>query len=277
MNLQLEPGEDFAITRQIEDPSDSNTYYIRAYVRNAKTDTLLATVDLEDKGDQRFRGTWHVAEDSSGQGYYITVLTRVFTDSGYTTESPLYGRVEELFLVQKRYNVSAYGYGMGGGPDISYKKIRDIIAEEVKKVPKPEKTELDLSSVLVSLERLNKSINTIKIPEPEKADFSSLLAEIRNISKEIKAIRMPELDLSPVIKTIEKLEEKHDISISEFTDYIEKVKVSLGLLVEVLQEKIEKVEGKIKGAQTIKRIREILNEEESILESEKKPKRKFYL
>ena len=271
MNLQLEPGEDFAITRQIEDPSDSNTYYIRAYVRNAKTDTLLATVDLEDKGDQRFRGTWHVAEDSSGQGYYITVLTRVFTDSGYTTESPLYGRVEELFLVQKRYNVSAYGYGMGGGPDISYKKIRDIIAEEVKKVPKPEKTELDLSSVLVSLERLNKSINTIKIPEPEKADFSSLLAEIRNVSKEIKAIRMPELDLVPVIRAIEKFEKSHNFSVKELKDYSENLKKTLQMAINVLQEEVKEVENKVKKDFVLRLT------PESGEKVEEKPKRKFYL
>ncbi len=52
--MQLNPHEQFTIVRQIEDHTDSSTYYVRAVVRNAKPDALLATVNLTDQGSRRF-------------------------------------------------------------------------------------------------------------------------------------------------------------------------------------------------------------------------------
>src|SRR5258707_3851150 len=101
--MQLEPLEDFTIARGLEDHTDSTTYYVRAVVRDAKTDALLATVNLTDQGDaHRFSKKWQIPADQTGQGYYLLITTSVYTDSGYTTKSSNYGDKDETYLVMRR-------------------------------------------------------------------------------------------------------------------------------------------------------------------------------
>src|SRR5438552_2121522 len=124
--LQLNPLEDFTIARGLEDHTDSTTYYVRAVVRNAKTDDAIATVTLDDKGDgHRFTKKWQVPADQTGLGFYILVMTSVYTDSGYTTKSPNYGDKYETYLVQSRMNPVI------DVPQIDYKGIRKMIQEEL--------------------------------------------------------------------------------------------------------------------------------------------------
>src|SRR3990167_6396837 len=99
--LQLSPGEYFAIVRQLADPNDTGTYYVRAFVRNARTDTLLDTVNLTDRTGQRFSVEWQVPSSTS-DALYIAVTTRVYTDSAYTTLSTDYSQEMEVYLVEDR-------------------------------------------------------------------------------------------------------------------------------------------------------------------------------
>ena len=123
--ISIEPGTIFPITRQLGDPEDTATYYVRAFVRNAQNDVLLKTINLTDKGDQRFRGEWEVPYHA-GSDYYITIETRVYSDSGYTTEVVgdfYYERLEDKFLVGNKilggggggFHGSGTGTGTGTG------------------------------------------------------------------------------------------------------------------------------------------------------------------
>jgi len=204
--IQLEPREYFVICRQLDDPTDTAKYYVRAYIRNAKTDELLDTVDLEDMGEQRFRKAWQVPADTSGQGFYISITTKVFTDSNYTNESPNYGREENIYLVQKRFNPI-----LGAGGSINYDKVREIVREEIQKIPKteiPKMEKVDLRPLLKELKNIQKKISEIKIPEPEKVDFSGIERSLKEIKNRVAQIEIPETDLSGIENKLNLLEKK---------------------------------------------------------------------
>ena len=131
--MQLSPGERFAVVRQLDNPNDGGTYYVRAYIRDALTDALIETINLTDRGGQRFSNEWSVYSKRSG-GFYIAIATLVFTDSGYTTYSDVYGQEIETYLVEQRV---VHGGG-GGGPGISYKEIRRIVQEVLDGLKLPE-------------------------------------------------------------------------------------------------------------------------------------------
>jgi len=253
--IQLEPREYFAICRQLSDPADTNTYYIRAVIRNAKTDDLLDTVDLDNQGDQRFRSEWQVPADPSGDGFYITITTTVYTDSGYTNKSSLYGIAEEELLVQKRYNPV---YGHGGGVGVDYKKMREIVRQELGiapkeidmnpiiksikgiKIPKQSKQskqkEPDLSPITEAIKEIQIAIRDIHIPEPEHLNLLPVIREIKNIK-----IPEPEkLDLSPVLKGFEEITKR----LEEITDQNIRNEKTLRIAEEdkkSLKEKIERL------------------------------------
>src|SRR5688572_8979423 len=111
--MTLQPQAYFTVVRQIANHTDTNTYYVRAVVRNAYTDEIIATLDLTDKTGQRFKKDWHVPGDPSGQGFYISIVTSVYSDNGYTTKSDSYGDEENTYLVQER--VLPLMRGGGGG------------------------------------------------------------------------------------------------------------------------------------------------------------------
>ncbi len=208
--IQLDPQETFVICRQLDDPTDTNKYYVRAYIRNAKTDELLDTIDLTDQGDQRFRGEYQVPADVSGEGFYITITTKVYTDSGYTNESPNYAREENQYLVQKRYNPIL---GSGGGGGVDYKKLRRIVREVVREETAPiAQKNIDFNPVVKEIERTKKEIRKIKIPKLEKFDYAKIEKKVERetagIIDKIKKIKIPEpekLDLSEVIAAVNTL------------------------------------------------------------------------
>lgn len=197
--IQLTPGEQFVIARQITDPADSTTYYIRAYIRRLSDDSLIDTVNLTDKGDQRFRGNWSVANYPDPT--YISILTKTFTDSGYTAESQDKARVEETYLIQPRWS-QALGAGGGGGASVNYKKIQEIFDEVLKKYPGPV---VNINNK--NIEKAIKDIRFPKIPEQKETDLSGVtftLNEVeKNIIEKIDNIYIPEVDLKPMMEMVE--------------------------------------------------------------------------
>ena len=211
--IQLSPGEGFPIVRVLKDWSDIGTYYVRAVVRDATTDTLLDTVDLTDKGNRRFSKVWKVVADNTySQGRYIVITTTVYDDAGYTNKSLNYQEEAETYVIQQRWNPTL---GMGGGGVIDERTIKkavgdvldsqekpkqefpikelvDLVRKEIKTVfdsfPKPEKVEkIDLSlverSIKESVVAIVKEIRNI--PEPEKVNFTSVLKELSKTEKSL--------------------------------------------------------------------------------------------
>ncbi len=178
--IALNPSEQFPIVRGLTDHTDSATYYVRAVIRNAKTDAILATVNLADQGDgRRFLYTWQVVADSSGQGLWISITTSVYTDSGYTTKGT-YRDEFETYLVQDRVNPFLLGGG-GGGADVNYEKIKKIVQEVIKGIPVPKEVKVpktDLSAVLEAIGGLREAVSAITIPIPSPVDLSVVLSKI---------------------------------------------------------------------------------------------------
>lgn len=168
--MQLEPGEYFGIVRQLADPSDAGTYYIRAIVRDARTDTTLDTVDLASKGSGRYSAEWRVyATGKAFQGMYISITTYVYDDSGYTTLSASYGAESETYLLEPR----AKHTGGGGSSPVNYNKISEIVGGMMLGVKKDE-------TIVVTQEDIRKIVEDV---------IGKLDIPVTNIAPVIEAIR----------------------------------------------------------------------------------------
>jgi len=214
VSVILQPQSSFPIIRQIANHLDSTTYYVRAVVRDADGNTI-ATVDLASKGGQRYQTRYRVPVDSSGQGAYISIITSVYTDSGYTTKSSNYGDEENTYLVFDRV-LSTLRSGNGGG-NLDIATIRRVVAEELAKVqPEPEEDmpeapeveEVDTISPQIA--KLAETITSIqadisKIPT-ESLDLTDIKQAMETIYASIENKEVtPETDLTPVMSAIDQL------------------------------------------------------------------------
>lgn len=127
--MQLNPLEQFTIVRQLDWAADPNTYYVQAVIYNVQNNAVIAKVNLTGLGSQKFSQAWQVLGNPGMMGFYISIVTTVYTDSGYTQVSPTYSTDEHTYLIQQRY-VPALGPN-GGGIEFDYKMIRKLIQEEL--------------------------------------------------------------------------------------------------------------------------------------------------
>ena len=198
--IQLTPQEYFVVSKQLGDPNDSTTYYIQAVIRNARTDATIDTLNLDDKTGQRFTKEWQVPADTSGSGFFVTITTTVYTDAAYTTKATNYTIDHETYVIHERTNPAMMG---GGGASVDYKKIRDMIREELGKLPVPEKSEsVNLLPLYSAMKGLDSRVGAIKIPQPEKVDLSEVLTLIRRVGNLIDNLDIPKTDLSPVLNEL---------------------------------------------------------------------------
>lgn len=216
--MLLRPQRNFTVVRQLANHLDTSTYYVRAVIRDAFTDEILATLDLDDKGSQRFSKNWQVVADPSGLGREISIVTSVYTDSGYTTKSENYGDEENSHLIE-----DARIGGMGGG-GVDYYVIRKIIQEELGELPKPDpvvipempkmkwdevltaitniKEALPSSEKLARLDRIIELITTAR--KEGKDQHNAIVQALTEISTKLDSTAPTEVDLSPVLQAIEK-------------------------------------------------------------------------
>lgn len=208
MSLVLQPQASFTIVRQIPNHLDANTYYVQAVIRNAYTDAIIETVQLTSRGAQRFSKNWTVPADPSQQGFYVSIVTSVYTDSGYTTKSGDYGDDENTYLVQERVMTL-----MRGGSLDAF-TVRRIIKEElaVSEAEEPDSTEEEdtpeepepaprWDEVLSAISKVGEVLSGL--PQ-EKADDSKVLAAIAKIAKAIKDKPVTEkTDLTPILERLD--------------------------------------------------------------------------
>lgn len=231
MSIQLQPQKNFAIVRQLPDPSDSNTYYVQAVIRNAETDALIATINLTDKGERRFIGIWNAIPDKNGQGTLVSIRTAVYTDSGYTIPSDTYSQEIETYLILERFNpnvmVSMLGPALGGD-DVDYKRIADIVNFVFEK-------------------RLEKVLSILNTLEARKSDGPAVIKEIRaalsTSEKEItKAIEKKEVtektDLSKVLEKLDELDllKQINASIESLYGFVETNKTDFEPVISAMKE-----------------------------------------
>lgn len=193
----LQPQANFTVVRQIGDHTDVGTNYVQAVIRNAYTDEILATLNLTDKGGQRFKGDWKVSADPSGQGYYVSIVTSVYTDSGYTTKNANYADEENTYLVADRVGILTRSHGGGG---ISARDVRIVLTQELEKVLTP------INTVFGAIGALQREINRIPKEQPEM-QWEGIQSAIQEVKTAIAAIptEQKEPDLAPLAAGIEKV------------------------------------------------------------------------
>lgn len=208
----LHPREYFTIVRQLDDPNDSGTYFVQAKIYNARTDTLLDTVNLTDRTGQRFSEPWQTPADPSGLGFYISISTRVYVDASYATLSDAYRQEIQTYLIDDRFR----GMLGGGGSDVDYKKVRTIFKEVLADFNFPT---VDLDPVLEAI----KALGVGKILEWTKSQgekMQSALKRLGGIREAVDAIEIPEMpeipvtDLSPVLLAIDNIPEPEPVDLS---------------------------------------------------------------
>jgi len=218
MSLVLHPQNSFTVVRQIANHTDAATYYVRAVIRNAYTDAIIETLDLTSRGSQRFSKNWQVSADSSGQGFYVSIVTSVYTDSGYTTKSENYGDEETTYLVQDRLLAS-----MRGGGGIDAYTVRRIIREELDKEPKPEAFDYERipkpQEMKDRTDEILEAVKRVEAKEPEKVDLAPVLSAVGEVKAAVeeKAVT-PETDLAPAISAIQDLNKENSVDFQELKD-----------------------------------------------------------
>lgn len=237
MTLVLQPQNYFTIVHQIPNHLDHSTYYVQAVIRNAFTDAIIATVNLTDKGGQRFKYDWPVPADPSGQGFYVSIVTSVYTDSGYTTKSENYGDDENTYLVQERVLLRMPG-GQGGMDTYDARRIfreefaaflsdskEAARAEKASEEPSIEPDAPQWDAILARLADLQSTVNDLcheEKTEVPAADYSPIFSRLDDIAQAIddKPVT-PKTDLSPLLDTATIAREQHEMSQREVKDLLD--------------------------------------------------------
>ena len=216
----LKPHEYFPIYRNLEDPADSGTYYVQAKIRKTRTDELLETLNLTDNGDQRFSKEYQLPGDSSGEGYYITIETTVYTDSGYTTKSNNYAIVTNEYLVDERKQQGGGGFG---GIDLTEGQLKKVIESAIdnkfKGMPKPEfpkQEKIDLSEIIKKLD------SVLKRPEFRDADFSSIHDSLIMVQDKIGQIPTEKPDFTEITNNLKQTQEIYAKGLAEIKNILGK-------------------------------------------------------
>jgi hypothetical protein len=210
---QISPGEPFDVFYFLRNPTDSTTYYVRAVVYDVQTGEVLDTQNLIQTATNAhlFIKRFQAPPDPTGYGRNIVAIASVYTDSGYTTKSDNYEEQESYFLIKAQAPV------LGGG-GVDYRIVRDIIQEELGKLPKPPElnvpNEPDMSFVdalfgaigalqrevnripkdAADLEPLRTQLDAIRtaivnLPAPQKFDLSGIALGIDALSDELTTLR----------------------------------------------------------------------------------------
>lgn len=213
--MELQPGKNFTIVRQLGMPGDVATYYVQAVVKNSSSGAVITTVNLTDNGSQRFTGSFQVPADTSGQGTNIDITTTVYTDSGYTTQSNIYTIDNAAYLIFDRLLPRSVAVGGFGGDSTDYQRIQKMIDGAIKKIVIPEAKEMketDLSPVLSSVDTMKSAIAGVleKSVKPLNDKIQRLQDSLNTKVEEISAIiqgraEFTETDLSPLMEKVDEL------------------------------------------------------------------------
>ena len=250
--MQLFFNKNFTVVRQIPDHTDLTTYYVRAVIRNAFTDEIIATLDLDSKGSQRYKKDWIVPRHSSGEPYYISIVTSVYTDSGYTTKSASYGDDENTYQVIDFSTVKSGGVGNGGG-SLSRRDIKDVIQDEIEKIMDKMDSNhkmmmesnmdgmddaedpIDFSPVMKAIKAVGDKIKPVVIP---KVDLKPVLKAIDSLKSAIESVEIPENDISPILKKIDALDVNNKKDKDELKSAIEEYYKNFG---DTFEDRVRKV------------------------------------
>lgn len=208
----IQPRQNFPISRLLTDPTDNNTYYLSAIIRNAKTGATIDTKELSQISGRLYGVTYQMPADPSGQGFYITITTEVYTDSGRTVKSDAYGEEHEVFFLYDRFNFTQQMASQiaalisNDGLDIDYNKIKKacdkaisesgiktemLTEDKMKKMmekKKEGKEKDEMAPMKATLKEIAAATGRIeeKIKEPERLDYQIIKDHVDSAKTEIK-------------------------------------------------------------------------------------------
>ena len=239
--LQINPASTFPICRQIANHTDTGTYYVRGVIKDAINDSVLATVDLDDKGSQYFRYNWKVVYDNvMARGRYITIVTSVYTDSGYTTKSENYGDEINTYVVQERWDSSKLtAFGSSSYSGITASDVRKVIKKELENIKFPEVKEIKFPKQKEyedSFNNITRNLTDIKalvdgLPT-QNNDLRPLIGKLDTLSKALNnRPKFEKTDLKQIDKSVKQLQEvlpktvlkDVNTTIGDFTKKINKI------------------------------------------------------
>lgn len=152
----LIPGTTHVITWSKQNLADTTTYYVRAVIRDVRTNSTLATVNLTSLGGDRYSGNWKVVGDPTGNGREVEIEKTVYEDAAYTVVSGIYGRWLDqysVFALNNRNNTGGFG---GSGQSVDYKRIEQMIASAIASIPPAPPVNLD--AVMGNLGEVKKTL-----------------------------------------------------------------------------------------------------------------------
>lgn len=227
--MQLIPNRTFTVVRQIGNHTDAGTYYVRAVVRNAYTDDILATLDLEDKGGQRFKKDWLVPPETSGLGAFISIVTSVYTDSGYTTKSENYSDEENTYLWAELSMRFGGGGQQGFSEKFDYRRVESIVEKAIAtipaplpfpEIPTPKEYEMRWNDVLEAIERVRTAVEALP---KENNDDAPIMAKLDDVLGAIEAKEVtPATDLTPVLNKLSEDKDDNELNHDEAKEMIDK-------------------------------------------------------
>ena len=264
--LIIEPVKQFLVERHLNNPSDTGTYYCKAVITNSLSGVVIDTFNLTDNGGKYFSKSWVTPNDPSGTGLQITISTTVYDDSGYTTESVVYGTDKTSYIVRALAGTRLFGgyAGPGGrtGGEVDYNRIQKMINDAVKQIVIPEQKEYDDSEVRKGVASTHVSLAEIiqegllnitqeiksAIKEIDKSDeviekilSSKEINAIKDLPRQFEKAEMSDEELHATIDEFLKNQEKKN---SEFKDGLKKILTEMSTNMEEFNDKAEEVMGR---------------------------------
>lgn len=201
--MQIRPGQQVYITYLIPNPSDPNTYFPQAVVKNTMSQAIIATVNLTQDPTQplRYVGSFTAPGDSVGNGYFMDSVAIPYTDSGHTTPSRNYGAEQVTYFA---WQPPPY-YGGGDAVLIDYDKVGALMDERLAMLPKPDKIkfpkfpnipqhkETDLAPVLTQFGPVMDSMKELHgkvdgMPQTEKVDLRPVMQSLASVAASVSAL-----------------------------------------------------------------------------------------
>jgi hypothetical protein len=233
--MNLTPNQQYNITRQLDNVTDTNKYYVQAVVRNNAGKTL-ATINLTDNGNQRFSAPYQVPADTSGMGMYISITTYVFDDPNYSIPDGNYATEDNEYLV---IQPPLSTFGNGGTTIVDYDKIKKFISDI--KFPSIPNYDSKFSQIKEHHDEqfnklrdfVGKNIKEIKMT---KYDDSSIKQSINTLQKEIESLRATHE------ASIKAITQSHEKTIAESKSNYEKSMELMNNKIDRITEKLSSVE-----------------------------------
>jgi hypothetical protein len=203
---EVTPGQPFSVWFFIRNHTDSTTYYVRAKIYDVVTGEILATVPLSQAStnSRLFITTTQAPPDPTGYGRNIVAIATVYTDSGYTTRSDAYEEQEQYYLVKTTAPVL-------GAAGVDYRVVRDILQEELQKLPKPQELKLPDEPDLSFVDGLFGTLGAItreigRIPKEGPPPFERLEKRLTELKAAIEKAPKPERQsLAPLALSLDRI------------------------------------------------------------------------